>query len=114
VVFEDGRSFIEVHVLPCEVLVAEFADATSLANAALELGNLHVPVEAAGLRLITLPDGPTRAVVNRYASTSRLENRRFNPLRATVLGGEVALADKFQVKRAPTAAVVVASAVSSS
>jgi hypothetical protein len=47
--------------------------------------------------------------VNRYASTSRLENRRFNPLRATVLGGEVALADKFQVKRAATAAVVVAS-----
>jgi urease accessory protein len=101
VVFEDEASFIEVHVVPCDVLVSEFADAFSLANASLELGNLHVPVEVlAALQLVTLADGPVRTVLGRYAASSRVETRRFAPLRATVTGGEVGLAEGFQIRRA--------------
>src|SRR4051812_8569646 len=88
VVFEDGSSFVEVHVLPCEMLVANFADSVSIANAALELGNLHVPVQVLSeLQMGTLPDGPVRAVLARYAASWRVETRRFAPLRATVTGG---------------------------
>lgn len=100
VVYEDDSAIIVVTVAPCEVVVAEFADPISLAKAALELGNLHVPVEASGtLALTTLPDGPAAGVFRRYASGTRRDVRRFEPLRATVLGSEVRLSDTFGVRR---------------
>jgi urease accessory protein UreE len=102
IVFEDESSYVEVYVLPCAVLVADFCDTACMANAALELGNLHVPVQVlAELQLGVLPDGPARAVMTRYAASSCVETRRFAPLRATVTGGDVGIAETFQVRRAP-------------
>src|SRR5437762_3212052 len=37
---------VRVVVPPCEVWVVEAGDAKSFANVALELGNLHVPVQS--------------------------------------------------------------------
>lgn len=100
VLADDGTVLLVIDVVPCEVIVADFADAASLASAALELGNLHVPVEApGGLQLATLADGPAHAVLRRYSSESRILQRRFAPLRATVLGSSVGLAPSFRVTR---------------
>ena len=101
VVYEDDHAVVFVTLRPCEVIVAEFAEAGALARAALELGNLHVPVEATGrLQLITLPNGPAAGVIGRHASASRREVRRFEPLRATVVGNEVRTANGFRVTKA--------------
>jgi urease accessory protein UreE len=86
------------------VWVAEFADAGSLAAAALELGNLHVPVEVVTdgslpPALVTPPDGPTRGVLDRLAATWRSEVRRFQPLRATVTAAGLCVAETFTVVR---------------
>jgi urease accessory protein UreE len=98
VILEMDSSVVVVHVTPCEVWVAEFCDAASLATAALELGNLHVPVQVAGgLELVTLPDGPTRGILDRHATTWRPEVRRFEPLRSTVTSGSVRLARNLQL-----------------
>ena len=101
---EESTALVVVTVSPCETWVADFADAASMATASLELGNLHVPVEVpvgvtGPLRLVTLPDGPTRGVLDRLASSWRSETRRFQPLRSTVTGGEVRLSETFKVVR---------------
>jgi|tagenome__1003787_1003787.scaffolds.fasta_scaffold20297646_2 urease accessory protein len=101
ILFEDEESVVAVNVVQSEVLVGEFSNPASLAAAALELGNLHVPVEVApDMRLVTLPDGPTRGVLERYAADVRVDVQRFAPLRATVLAGSVKLSDSFRVARA--------------
>ena len=98
VLLETEQSVVVVGVTPVEVWVADFPDAASMAAAALELGNFHVPVEiGAGAQLVALPDGPTRGVFDRYAATWRPEVRRFTPLRATVTAGAVRLAERFAV-----------------
>lgn len=115
VLFEDDRRVVTVNLLPCEVWVADFSDATSLANAALELGNLHLPVEVtADGQLVTPPDGPARGVLDRYVERWRPGIRRFQPLRATVLGtgGNLRLAESFQLKRAAAPVAAPAAAVS--
>lgn len=87
VLLETEDRLAVVDVTPCEVWVADFPDAASMASAALELGNLHVPVEVAGvLQLVILPDGPTRGALDRHAGKWRPDVRRFAPLRATVTG----------------------------
>jgi urease accessory protein len=95
-----------VSVQPCDVWVAEFTDGAAMAAAALELGNLHVPVEVCQPPcLVTLPDGPVRAVLDRYATTWRPEVRRFQPLRATVGGAALRMADDFGTTRVPATGV---------
>jgi len=107
VLSDDGTAIVVVDVVPCEVLVADFADAASLASAALELGNLHVPAEApGGLQLVTLPDGPVRGMLERYACGSRILLRRLAPLRATVLASNVGLAPSFRVMRRDDAQLI--------
>jgi urease accessory protein UreE len=97
---DDAAGLVVVAVSPCEVWVADFADAAALATAALELGNLHVPVEVADpLRLMTPPDGPSRGVLDRLAAAWRAETRRFQPLRATVSAGGLRVAESFKVMR---------------
>jgi len=105
VIADDGAAvLVVISVLPCEVWVAEFADVGSLAAASLELGNLHVPVEVVTdgrlpPALVTPPDGPTRGVLDRLATTWRTEVRRFQPLRATVTAGGLRVAETFMVVR---------------
>lgn len=107
VLTDDGTAIVVLDVVPCEVVVADFADAASLASAALELGNLHLPVEApGGLQLVTVPEGPARGVLGRYASGSRVLLRRFAPLRGTVLAGNVGLAPSFRVTRRSDAQLI--------
>jgi urease accessory protein len=101
---DHAMGLVVVSVVPCEVWVAEFADAALLAAAALELGNLHVPVEVVAdgslpPALVTLPDGPTRGVLDRLAAIWRTEVRRFQPLRATVTAGGLRVAETFTVVR---------------
>lgn len=105
VVFEDDEEFVAVSVSPCDVWVADFADGASIAMAALELGNLHLPVEVPGpAQLVTLPDGPARGVLDRHATTWRQEVRRFAPVRVTVGGSAVKLSGDFRLLRSPAAA----------
>ena len=105
VLFETADRLVVVTVTPCEAWVANFPDATSMASAALELGNLHVPVEVAGgLQLVVLPDGPTRGVLDRHAGVWRAEVRRFTPLRATIIGTAVNVARAANGVTADTAA----------
>ena len=100
VLLESGTYAVFVNVQPCDVLVADFVDGVAIACAALELGNLHVPVEVTNdLQLVTLPDGPSRAALECYAADVRHEVRRFTPLRATVSGSSVRLAESFSLSR---------------
>ena len=101
VLFGDDARLVVANVIPVEVWVASFEDPASMAAAALELGNLHVPVEVAeGAALIALPDGPTRGVLDRRAAKWETQLRRFAPLRETVLGSELRLSGTFGVRRA--------------
>jgi urease accessory protein UreE len=93
----DGGAAVVVAVTPCEVWVADFDGPTALAAAALELGNLHVPVGVGhAFSLVTVPDGPTRGVFEKYACSWRAETRQFQPLRATVMGAAVQLSPTFK------------------
>ena len=101
VLFEDAARVVVASVIPVEVWVASFEDSASMAAAALELGNLHVPVEVAdGPALVALPDGPTRGVFDRRCAKWEVRVRRFAPLRESVLGSELRLASSFGVRRA--------------
>ena len=103
VIADDAAAgLVVVAVTPCEVWVADFPNAAAMAAAALELGNLHVPVEVvAPLSLLTTPDGPTRGVFDRLAAAWRAERRRFQPLRATVNTAGLRMAESFAVVRRP-------------
>ncbi len=84
VLFEDGPRIGVISVAACEVCVALITDAALAAKVAIELGNLHLPVEVeAGPTLIFQPDGPALRVLRRYHVPWRNERRRFQPLRAT-------------------------------
>ena len=103
VVHEDEAVTIVVEVPPCEVwVVGAGGDAARRLAVAVELGNLHTPVEVtpAG-ELIVLPDGPVLAVLRRHGLSHHVVRRRFAPLRATA-GGGVTLpwAGGFRVLRA--------------
>jgi urease accessory protein len=99
VILETQTTVVVTYVIPCEVWVAEFTDARALATAALELGNLHVPVEVLdGSQIATLPDGPTRGVLDKHAATWWPETRRFNPLRSTITSGSVRVAPNFELR----------------
>jgi urease accessory protein len=94
---EDSADKIVVHIPPTDVWAIWPAGAGAMAHVALELGNLHVPVEVGEDVLFTIPDGPTREVLDRYGVKYELVSRTFSPLRATVLQG-VKLADDFAIK----------------
>lgn len=85
-----------VQVPPVECWVATFSDPSARMIAALELGNLHVPVEVDGDAMVIVPDGPTREVLDRLEATVVAATRVFAPLRVTVLQG-VKLAKGFKV-----------------
>jgi len=100
VLADDAGTLLVVHVPPADVLVARPAAADVLAKIALELGNLHVPVEVtAEAELLVHPDGPAEGVLRAHRVPYARERRTFQPLRATVLNGP-ALATDFRVDRA--------------
>ena len=98
ILFDDAVGYGVAVVTACDVWVAQFNGPAAMALAALELGNLHVPVEIPNdSQIVTLPDGPTRGVLDRYASSWRAERRRFQPLKASVAEAPVRLSRDFQL-----------------
>lgn len=86
---------VAVNVLPCEVLVARPRDITELAAAAFKLGDLHVPAQLDGDRIITIPDGPTEAALTELAIPFEIQHRRFEPtLRSTT---EITISNTFKI-----------------
>ena len=85
VIFEDAAAVIVVSVAPCAVWIVRAADAARLLAVAVELGNLHTPVEVTQVgELVVLPDGPVLAVLRRHGLSHHVAERRFEPLRASV------------------------------
>ncbi len=91
-------TFIAANLLECDVLVTTPQVPESLASAALELGNLHVPVEITGDSLIVLPDGPAIGVFSKYSIDYFAARRRFVPMKCSVLA-EVSTAKDFTIAR---------------
>jgi urease accessory protein UreE len=88
VLYEDEGCYIVVEVRPCELWVVTTLDRAGLARVAVELGNLHVPVEVTSSgELLTPPDGPTKGVLRRHGVAYSHCERRFAPLRVTVKSG---------------------------
>lgn len=69
-----------VAVVPCEVLVVRFKSPREAAVAALELGNLHAPVELTDDLIATPADGPAAGVLAKHGIACAVERRRFAPL----------------------------------
>ncbi|MDB5318962.1 MAG: ureE [Phycisphaerales bacterium] len=77
---------IAVQLLPTDVWIIRPADLGAMGRLAVELGNLHVPVQIAGDELILLPDGPTGALLERHGVWYQSHLRQFVPERSSVAG----------------------------
>jgi urease accessory protein UreE len=95
----DEQIVIAVNALPATVLVAPIPDGLLAARVALELGNLHVPVEIGAGQIVALPDGPTEAVLRRHGVPFRTELRRFEPEPCSTKAIPVR-SPEFQIRRA--------------
>jgi len=80
VIFDDGQERIAIHLLPCEVLIAQISDPAKLARVLYELGNLHAPVELMADKVVTIPDGPVEAALRQFGVAYETANRPFCPL----------------------------------
>jgi urease accessory protein len=97
ILFRDHVSTIAINLVPTKVLVATTPEIIKIGRLALELGNLHVPVQITDNEVITLPDGPAEAILERLKVPFNLDIRRFVPERCTVLSMPVR-SDDFAVK----------------
>ena len=79
VVFEDDHRAIVIDVIPCELIVARVEEFQIAAILALELGNLHLPVEVRDREVIFLEDGPVMAILEQRNIPWSREVRRFAP-----------------------------------
>ena len=70
---------VVVRVVPCQVVVVRPKSPQEAALAALELGNLHVPVEITAAEILTPADGPAMGVLARRAIAYGVEERCFQP-----------------------------------
>ncbi|MDB5296987.1 MAG: ureE 2 [Phycisphaerales bacterium] len=70
-----------VRVVPCDLLVARPRSAAEAAVAALELGNLHAPVEVRDDGTLATPaDGPAAGALAKHGVPFAVERRVFAPL----------------------------------
>jgi urease accessory protein len=104
VLHRDDGVAVAVNLLPTAVLVVRPQSIADMGRLAVELGNLHVPVEVAGPELVVIPDGPTEALLRKACVPFGRDLRRFVPERASVAGMPVRAGD-FTVSRAPAAPV---------
>jgi urease accessory protein UreE len=81
VIFESATHAIAIHVMPCEVVVAGVSNAVKMAALALELGNLHLPVEIRPGQLLFIEDGPAMEVLDALQIQFTREVRRFEPMK---------------------------------
>jgi urease accessory protein len=98
VIFVGEGDVIVVNHLPCDVLAGRPPTARQMGLVACELGNLHLPVEVGEGEIVTIPDGPAEAAFRAHGVPFCAENRRFSPLRASVLNN-VRLAQDFQLRK---------------
>jgi urease accessory protein UreE len=82
------------NVVPTDVFVARLATIADMGKLALELGNLHAPVQIADDALITLADGPAEEVLDRLAIPFSRCDHRFEP---TPIVAAVGFADEFRI-----------------
>jgi urease accessory protein len=80
VIFEDAGKVIAVNILPCEVIVATVLDWREMALVAMELGNLHLPVQFDYMEVVFIEDERAAAVLETMGIPSRKEIRRFEPV----------------------------------
>jgi urease accessory protein len=96
--FTGGEPLLVLNVQPCELLVARAASPAKLVTLAFELGNLHAPIQLLGDdALATLPDGPVEALLADVGVAYRVERRRFEPQRSSVLARPI-VAGTFEIR----------------
>lgn len=79
VVYEDDATAIAVCVTPCEVILADVPDTRQMCLLALELGNLHLPVQLENERIAFTEDAVAMAVLETMQIRWRREVMRFEP-----------------------------------
>lgn len=79
VLADTADCLLVVRVSPCEVIVVRPASRSEAAMTALELGNLHVPVEVSETEVLTPADGPAKGVLSRRGIVFAIEERLFQP-----------------------------------
>ena len=72
---------VVVRLTPAEILVARVSNPGAMGIVALELGNLHVPVEILGEELLIAPDGPAEGVLATHGIPAKRQVRQFHPRR---------------------------------
>lgn len=103
VLWEDEKNVLVVNVIPREMIVVRSADQQVMALLALELGNLHWPVQVAEDEVMFPEDGPVLEVLRKLGMSFEREIRRFAPV-ATMITSLTLSAD-FAIKNAPAEAV---------
>ena len=96
----DDRRVVAVNLLPADLLVGRPGTSMRMGLVAVELGNLHFPVEIGDDEIATLWDGPAEAVFRQFEVAYERVTRRFTPLRSSVLNN-VRLAPSFRIDKAP-------------
>jgi urease accessory protein len=94
ILFDSPELRIAVNVLPTDVLVARPTTIEAMGKLALELGNLHAPVQISGETLITLADGPAEEVLDRLGIGYSQSAQRFEP---TPVVAAVGFAEGFRI-----------------
>jgi urease accessory protein UreE len=79
VIYEDANRSIIVNVEPCEVIIAKPGSFGETALLALELGNLHLPVQLANSELIFIEDESAMRVLSALQMAWRRNLQRFEP-----------------------------------
>ncbi len=79
VIHEDAGQIVAVHLLECDVIVAS-PEPGKIANLALELGNLHLPVEIDGPHLVFVEDADAMVALDHMQIRWTRASRRFAPV----------------------------------
>lgn len=79
ILWAQAKQLIAVNLLPTEVWVAHPRTLREMGALALEMGNLHAPVQLCEDELLAIPDGPVEAALARLRIPHELAVRRFTP-----------------------------------
>jgi urease accessory protein UreE len=78
-IYQDEAKAIVIHVLACEVIVAHITDVREMATLALELGNLHLPVQIGNEQIVFIENEAAKSVLEAMKIRWTKEIRRFEP-----------------------------------
>ena len=97
-VLHGDAGYLQINLLPADVLIAIPADANEMGLIALTLGNMHVPAQVSGGELVVAADAPAEALFRREKVAFATDRRRFEPSRLAP-EADVALAEGFELQR---------------